>query len=208
MKFYRLLGASLGWFAIFTQYWLSTTEDGVVHGTIIYFSYFSILGNILVATAFTAPLLPASPSKDFFLNPGVRTAIGVYILIIAVIFHLLLRNVEHVTGLGWYDNALFHYIMPLLYLLDWVVFVPKRDLTFRQIPFWLIFPVAYVCYTLAHGAASGFYPYPFLDVRAHGYPQILTNIGGLTMLFIGVSGGFIVVGRYVAIPLTGESRTS
>jgi hypothetical protein len=206
MQLYRLLGASLGWFAILAQYWLSTTELGLIPGTISYFGFFTILGNILVALAFTAPLLTNIPCAAFFNHPSVRTAIGVYILVIAVIFYVLLRQLYHPTGLGSFVNILLHYIMPPLYLLDWAAFVPKRDLTFRQIPLWLIFPLAYALVTLLHGAVSGYYPYPFLDAGKYGYPKISINVAGLTAVFIVVSVGFVAAGRYlVAKPPTREN---
>jgi hypothetical protein len=130
-----------------------------------------MLGNILVALAFTAPLLPAGHRPAFFLRPGVRSAIGVYILVVAVIFYLLLRKIYHPSGLGWFVNIQLHYINPPLYLLDWALFVPKRELRFVHIPFWLIFPV--------------------------GYTHVGINIGGLTLLFAGASAGFVATGRYL-----------
>lgn len=200
---YRVLGASLGWFAIVSQYYLSTTEGGLISGTITYFGFFTILGNILVALAFTASLRQGESRMAFFNRPGVRTAIGVYILVIAVIFYLLLRKLFHPTGLGYYVNILLHYVMPPVYLLDWAVFVPKKDLTLRQIPLWLIFPLAYAVLTLLHGAVSGYYPYPFLNVVSNGYPAVFINIGGLTLFFIIVSVGFVAAGRLLPNPIEG-----
>ena len=197
MRPYRSLAASVSWFAILAQYWLSTSDGGLVRGTITYFGFFTLLGNILVALAFIAPLLPNASQASFFNRPGVRTAIGVYILVIAVIFYLLLRKLYQPTGLGWFLNILLHYVDPPLYLFDWAVFVQKRDLTFRQIPFWLIFPLAYAVVTLLHGAVSGYYPYPFLNAEAYGYRQISINIAALTLFFIIVSATYVAAGRYL-----------
>lgn len=195
MQAYRIVGALLGWFAVCAQYWLSTSEFGWVAGSLLYFGFFTLLGNIQVALAFTAPLLPEGPVTRFFQRQGVRTAIAVYILVIAVIFYFLLRKLYHPTGLGYYVNLLLHDVMPALYLLDWAVYVPKRGLTFRQIPFWLIFPLVYAGLTLLRGAYSGYYPYPFLDAGKYGYGQVGMNVAGLTVFFILVSAGFVAVGR-------------
>ncbi len=43
----------------------------------------------------------------------------------------------------------------------------------------LLFPLAYGAWTLAHGAATGWYPYPFVDVVDLGYLRVLANIVGL-----------------------------
>ncbi|HQU03370.1 MAG TPA: Pr6Pr family membrane protein [Acidocella sp.] len=191
--FYRATGASLGWFAVLAQYYLSIGESGLAAGTGFFFGYFTILGNMLVASAFLAPF--AAGRGRFFERPGVRTAIAVYILVIAIVFHVLLRQLYHPVGLGWYVNLLLHYIMPPLYILDWVLFVPKQNLRFSQIPYWLIFPLAYATATLAHGALSGYYPYPFLDAGKYGYGRVLPNIAGLTGFFLLLSAGFVGVAK-------------
>jgi hypothetical protein len=194
MRTYRALGAGLGWFTILAQYWLSTSESGLLAGSVFYFGFFTLWGNTLVTLAFTAPLLPQGRLR-FFNRRDVRAAIGVYIFVVAVIFYLLLRKLYHPTGLGWLVNLLLHYIMPPLYLLDWLLFVPKHELKFRQIPLWLIVPLAYAAYTLVHGAVTGYYPYPFLNAAQLGYDRVLLNIGGLTLLFVVVSAVFIAAGR-------------
>jgi hypothetical protein len=196
---YRVLGASLGWFAVCTQYWLSTSQFGLLAGSLLYFGFFTLLGNIQVALAFTAPLLPDGPITRFFRRPGVRTAIAVYILVIAVIFYLLLRKLYDPAGLGYYVNILLHYVMPVLYLLDWAIFVPKRSLTFRQIPYWLIFPLVYAGATLLRGAGSGYYPYPFLNAGKYGYAPITLNVLALTGFFVLVSAGFVAIARVTAL---------
>jgi hypothetical protein len=187
----RVAGAALGWFAVLAQYWLSTTELGLVPGTINYFSFFTILSNILVALALTFP------GSRIFSRPGVRTAIAVYIFVVGTIFFFLLRQIYHPVGLGWYVNILLHYTMPPLYILDWALFVPKKNLSYKSIPAWLIYPVAYCAWLLAHGAASGFYPYPFLNAAELGYPRTALNILGLGVFIAGLSAAFIAIGRYL-----------
>jgi hypothetical protein len=187
----RLAGAALGWFAVLAQYWLSTTELGLVPGTINYFSFFTVLSNILVALAFTLP------NSKIFSRPDVRTAIAVYIFVVGTIFFFLLRKIYHPVGLGWYVNILLHYTMPPLYILDWALFVPKRTLRYKTIPYWLIYPVVYCAWLLAHGAASGFYPYPFLNAAELGYPRTVVNILALGAFFAGLSAIFITLGRYL-----------
>jgi hypothetical protein len=75
-------------------------------------------------------------------------------------------------------------MMPLLFVLDWLLFVPKGTLRFRDIPTWLVFPAIYVAWTFLHGAVSGFYPYPFVDVGALGYARVGLNVIGLFALFL------------------------
>jgi hypothetical protein len=204
MKLYRMLGAALGWFTIVTQFVLNVQQFGLPLAIITYFGFFTMLGNIQVAFAFAAALFPKFPGAAFFNRPGVRTAIAVYIVVVDVIFYLLLRKTYTPTGLGGILNLLLHYIMPPLYVVDWVAFVPKQSLAYRQIPYWLIFPIAYAVEVLVRGAYDGYYPYPFLDARQFGYHQISINIAALSLFFILLSAAFVAAGRWQA----GLSRIS
>ena len=198
MKPYRIVGAALGWFTIIAQYVLNIQQDGVIPGTITYFGFFTMLGNIQVAIAFAAPLLPQFPGAAFFNRPGVRTAVAVYIFVVDVIFYLLLRKVYDPTGFGAVLNLSLHYILPPLYVLDWLLFVPKQSLSYRQIAYWQIFPIVYAILTMTRGAITGYYPYPFLDAGKYGYGQIAINIAVLSAFFILLSAGFVAVGRWQA----------
>jgi hypothetical protein len=197
MKPYRIFGASLGWFTLIAQYYSNILHDGFVAGSVVYFGFFTILGNYLVALAFLAPLIRPG---NVFERPGVRTAIGIYILVVGVIFFFLLRNVYRPTGLDWWLNISLHYLMPPIYLADWVLFVDKRGLRLAQVPYWLIFPLGYAFYVLIHGAVSGYYPYPFLDVSQFGYGQVLLNMAGLTAMFGILGVVFVLLGRRVGNP--------
>jgi hypothetical protein len=194
IRLYRTIGAALAWFALLAQYPLTIAQSGLLAGTIIYFSFFTILSNLLVALAFTAPLLPGN-RLAFFRRPAVRTAIAVYILVVSAIFILLLRKLYHPAGLGYYINILLDYANPPLYLADWLIFVPKRQLRFTDIPAMLVFPLLFAAWTLAHGAFSGWYPYPFLDVETFGYQRVFINIGFLAALFAGLAAIFTAAGR-------------
>lgn len=45
-----------------------------------------------------------------------------------------------------------------------------------------IYPALYMVWTLIHGAATHWYPYPFTDVDAHGYGVVLLNACGVIVL--------------------------
>lgn len=192
MKLWRVLGASLGWFTLISQYYLNVVQDGFVVGSTVYLGFFTILGNLMVAFSLAAPLIRPD---GFFERPGVRTAIAIYILVVGVIFFLLLRDVYKPTGFGWWLNISLHYVMPPVYLIDWAFFVDKRGLRLGQIPYWLIFPLLYAVYVLIHGLVSGYYPYPFLDVRQFGYGLVFFNMAGLTAMFGLLGVMFVAVGQ-------------
>jgi hypothetical protein len=195
-RFYRVVAAALGWVAIVLQYGLILrykTDGDLIVAAIRFLSYFTDLTNVLVALAMTLPwLAPNSRLGRFFLHPSVRTAIAVYIIIVAVIYHTLLRHLWNPQGWELVADTIEHVAAPVLYVVDWLVFVPKGTLKFKSAFVWLILPAAYAAYSLIHGAVTGFYPYPFIDVSKLGYAKVLGDMGMLIVAFTAL-GLFLVV---------------
>jgi hypothetical protein len=125
----------------------------------------------------------------------VRTAIATYIIVVGVTYHLILRQLWDPQGWQWVADVTLHYVTPVLFVLDWLLFVPKRT-----VPWWtaivaLVFPLVYLAWTLWHGSWSGFYPYPFVDVSKIGLEKALTNAGGMTAAFLVLCLVLILIGR-------------
>jgi len=196
--YYRIGAAALAWFAIVLQYYLTITKPDapLIEATIRFFSFFTILTNILVALAMTLPwLAPDTRLGRFFSQPSVRTAILTYIIIVAVIYHYLLAKLWNPQG--WQLVAIEHVVTPALYVINWALFVPKGTLKFRSAFVWLTYPLVYAVYSLIHGAVTGFYPYPFINVGEFGYDKILVNMGVLVLVFIGLGLALIAIDRRI-----------
>jgi hypothetical protein len=147
--------------------------------TVRFWSYFTNLSNAMVALAGIGCALPGGALHHWAVRPGTRTAIAVYILIVGVIFRLLLQGTsQH----GW-SNLFVHQLVPTGWLLCWLVFAPHGT-TPRHAPLrWLVFPLAYAGWTIAHGLASGWYPYYFIDAAKLGWPRTLAHMATFTALF-------------------------
>jgi hypothetical protein len=199
---YRVVVSALGWFAIILQYWLiASTRSGpdLVAWTINYFSFFTTIGNILVALAMTLPwLAPRSRLAQWLLRPSVRTVIVAYIIVVGLVYHLMLRNLYNPQGWRLACVIILHYVIPPLFIIDWLAFVQKRDLSWKILFGALALPVLYVAWTLVHGAFTGFYPYPFINVARFGYAQVLMTIGAMIAAFVGLVLGLVGVGRLSA----------
>ena len=100
---FRVAAAAVGWFAIGLQYWLVMTGDigpDPINRTINFFSYFTILTNILAALAMTLPVIaPDSSAGAYFARPSVRTALATYIIVVGITYHLILRHEWNPEGL-------------------------------------------------------------------------------------------------------------
>src|SRR4029079_11900104 len=164
---YRVAAAAIGWFVIGLQYYLTVGKadgDFVLAATRL-LSFFTILTNILVALAMTLPwAAPESKLGAFFSRPSVRTAIACYIILVSAVYYAILRKLWNPEGLQYLADTIEHCVAPALYIVDWLVFVPKGTLSARSVPWWLLYPVGYAAFSLLHGAITGFYPYPFLEV--------------------------------------------
>ncbi|WP_034045492.1 Pr6Pr family membrane protein [Wocania ichthyoenteri] len=173
------IGLCLGWFALITQFFLmlQNRQTGIPEMIIRFFSFFTILTNILVALYFTASTfnLKIVPFKWFF-SKGTLTAITAFILIVGLVYQIALRGVWQPTGLQYIVDELLHTIIPLYVFIYWCFNVSKNDLQIKPIFRWLLYPVLFIIFILVRGYFSGFYPYPFLDVPEIGYDKTLLNI--------------------------------
>lgn len=192
--------ALLGWFALATQFYINVSlkQNPLPEIIIRYFSYFTILTNLLVAVCYTTLLLsPESSAGRFFARQQTLAAVTVYIVIVALIYNTILRFLWNPQGLQAVVDELLHAVVPLLALICWLVYAPKDQLQWKNIPGWLIYPLIYMFYILLRGAASGFYPYPFIDKSVLGINRVLINAAGITLLFTAISFAFVALGRYI-----------
>lgn len=211
MRIYAALAAAIGWFALVLQLILIVTveSDISVAGRIVnFFSYFTILSNILAAIALSAAAYGATRSALVW--PSVQTAIAIYIAVTGITYVLVLRNfcddlaAGGVTELPAYcdpstwaivADRLLHYVMPVIYLLFWLLFVKKGGLSYRSIPWFLIFPVGYAAYTLIRGPGVNWYPYPFIDASLRSPSELVINIAVLVVVFAVIALLLVAVGR-------------
>lgn len=165
--------AIITWFALMLQLYVLLNNGGSI---LNYFSYFTILTNLLVAISFTVP-------SPFFSKPEVRAGITLYIAIVGMVYSLLLRHLWKPAGWQLVADTLLHDVVPLLAVLYWILFVPKGKLKWVHALQWLIYPTCYLIYTLLRGV----YPYPFIDIDQLGVEQAVLN-----MIYLGIA--FVVLG--------------
>jgi hypothetical protein len=185
----QLIIALVAWAALILQFYLNIiNRKADIPETIIrYFSYFTILTNLLVAVCFTSLLLNNNKARRFFNNSSVLTAVTVYIFIVGLIYNLILRFLWAPQGLQLLaDNAL-HVVTPLLTLIYWFVYVSAADVSWRNTPRWMIYPFLYLILVMIRGSFSNFYPYFFIDAGTLGYSEAILNAVYVTLCFLAVS---------------------
>jgi hypothetical protein len=142
-----------------------------------YVSYFTIQSNVLVAVV--AATLALDPARSGRLWRVLRLDAVLAIVITGIVYALLLAGTQSPVGIGVFTNTVLHYVSPWATMLGWVAFGPRRRLTWRVVVVAFVWPVLWVAYTFAHGAATGWYPYFFLDVGTLGVPTALRNTVGI-----------------------------
>jgi len=196
---YRLAGAIIAWTGLILQYIVivqSGQYPSVGASTLAFIGYFTVTTNVLVALAFTAPLL-ASTGKlhSFFVRPPVRAAIALYIVVVAIVFHTMLAQLFDFEGMAAVANLIVHTAVPVLFVIDWLVIAEKRPMRYKHLPYWVIYPLVYGSFTIVRGLLTGAYPYPFLDVNALGLVNVFINLAGFIALFAVGGAVFITIGR-------------
>lgn len=181
-KYFEIAIMITAWFALILQ--LIILEDSISN----YFSYFTILSNLLVAVSLTKELFaPATGFGKKLSLPTTKSAIALYILIVGLVYNLVLRAIWEPKGWQLVADNLLHVIVPLFYVIYWVVFTTKNTLNYKDILGWTLFPLFYLFYSLIRGHFVNWYPYPFLDVAQHGYQQVLVNAFFVVLAFIGIA---------------------
>ncbi len=208
-KIFPICISILGWFALVAQFHINITSGAATPAELLirYFSYFTILTNLLVAVCCTC--IAINPEKgwgSFFSKVQTLTAITVYILVVGIVYNIILRFLWQPKGLQKLVDELLHSAIPALFLLYWLLFVNKQTMQWKQVFPWLAYPLVYLLFILIRGSFSGFYPYPFVNVGDLGMNKVLLNSIAITILFIVTGLLLIAAGKWQYRRYKDESR--
>jgi hypothetical protein len=164
----KILFALLGFSALVTEIATLVARHRFAAGD--FFSYFTVEANTLavislVVGSFLLALGRASRGFGFY-----RGAVTLYMTTTILIFIVLLSGYPsaELTAVPW-DNTVLHYIMPIVIIVDWLIAGRPVPIRYRWALLWLVFPLAYLAYSLIRGPIAHWYPYPFMDPSHHGY---------------------------------------
>ncbi len=189
--------------AIILQIWIAIGvgatppghEVGRLAGTVLVnrvlrvLSFFTIQSNIL--SGITSAQLARDPDRDGSVWRVVRLASLIGITTTGIVYSTVLAKVHEPNG--WQEtstNTVLHYVVPIMMVLGWLLFGPRPRIDRRTAVLALVFPIAWICYTIVNGAISKWYPYPFVDVVTHGYGRVLFNGLGVVVVLLVVTSLF------------------
>lgn len=153
------------------------------------FSFFTIQSNVLTVVTLLGLEFGAGTAVHR-LARAIRPGVVLFMAMTGVIYAVLLAPVSADVGLTakWVDTIV-HVVAPIVIVADWFLDPPERRPVRRDIVNWLVFPVAWLAYSLVRGAIVDWYPYPFLDPRdgvEHAAGSVGTVALMVTILSIGV----------------------
>ena len=198
--------ATLAWFSVLLQCYLSlqlAVRNGktVASGLATFFSYFTVLTNVLVCISLTVILIGgSSAAARFFSRPQFTAGLAANMAFVGLSYHFLLRNTWDPQGPALLADSLLHYAMPALYLGYWWFTRPSATLRWPHPLIWSAYPALYLAYALVRGNATGTYPYPFIDVAVIGYRDTIFNALRLLLAFLGLAYAFVALDRVRARP--------
>ena len=176
-----------------------------------FFVYYTHLSNLLVlAYQLALGIAGHDPSCGVFRwlsAPVTALSVTLCIYVTHLIYAFVLLPTAHrrddeswLKGRFSFGNVCVHFITPGLTVLQWLLWQDKAGLTVGHAVWWLVLPLAYFAFGMAHGATGKpightkrCYPYPFMDPQVMGkrfWPVVLLLIAaffGLGCLFVGIS---------------------
>jgi hypothetical protein len=158
---------------------------GFLGSVVFYLSFFTILTNIgavLVHASLSSPSgyawFPA------FAGSRVRAGVAVAISLVFIVYATVLARLWAPEGLFLLCDILLHYVAPALFVLWWLTAGADGTTRWRDISWWMIYPLAYLAYVLLRAPIAGEVPYPFLDVAKNGAASVAVSALAITGLFL------------------------
>ncbi len=177
--------------------------------------YYTVQSNLLCLVYFLARIINGTllfRSWDSAQTSPVARIKGAVVMCITVtflIYHFLLApDSFSMGGLGGLslDNAIVHYIVPIMVIVDWLLF-DRKGLIGKYDPLlWLVIPYVYLIFALfwgRYGKPLSFlgssYPYFFLNGPRIGWGKVALYVVGLTVFFTALGYIFLAADHYLAV---------
>lgn len=184
-------------------------------------SHFAVQSAVLLAVVMLASARRAWLARHPL--PGAVTGAALlYVTMAALVHHLLLADTTprftmtdgSPGGPAWLEPLAahtLHTVLPIAALLEWLLLSPPARMHLRQAATWMLYPLAYLAFTLSRGelltGSPDRYLYPFLDVARHGYRHVLANALLLGLAFYALAVLLVALDHARPNPVRRRSNT-
>ncbi|HSD98145.1 MAG TPA: Pr6Pr family membrane protein [Patescibacteria group bacterium] len=185
MRWYFVFFGLVNFIALFVAFILSLNVIAD------YFSYFTVLSNILVTGIFlTIGLFGFKKMKKSRFISIFYGASVLYMGITGIVYWTILHGGKQLTTDVEWITLVLHGLMPIAVVVGWILI--SKHYTWKHILSWLLFPFFFVIYTLIRGFFVHWYPYPFLNPSLVGYE-------GVVIWTFGILTGSFFVGLFLLL---------
>jgi hypothetical protein len=153
-----------------------------------YFAYFTIQTSLIAAVVLAvAGVLELKGKADTKALNLARLSVSAYAIVVAVVYNALLRGTEVEIGDPDYGyvwpvlpNEILHVWGPIFIVIDFALTKTKTHLKFKQIFWVLLFPLAWLVFTIIRGLATDWWPYWFLN------PNLEAGVTGVVTFILAI----------------------
>lgn len=207
---YRLLLAIFSWFVLGIMFYRNViSQSNVTSGLLAAFDsykYYSRQTNLLVALWYSLALI--YHFKPIYLRKiqGVlKGAITVYITITLAVFAVMLSGLYHPTGIDSFMSICSHYLIPILFVVDWFISEADNKYQWRYLAYWSIYLFYYLVFIIVYAYFTKNYLYPFLNVQNLGWGKFTTNVGLLIAVSLLFGSLFICANKIIRYTIEKKS---
>ena len=189
---------------LYSVYWQIT--DRLAHNLFRpseYFSYFTITSCLLAGGVLAySGVAILRDQKETKTDTLIRLTVAVSMVIVGVIYNALLAGGApdpRDIGYDWpvLPNLIMHTYMPIVIFLEWLLFNTDFKIKLKSVFWVLLYPLAWLAFTIIRGLAQGWWPYWFLDPQ-YGIGTMLTWICVITAFFVVLSIALLPARQFIA----------
>lgn len=155
--------------------------------------YFTIQSGLIVLFVFLSLLihqLRGTPGQS--ISPGFRGGALLYITVTSLVYLILLDKTISDSGLSRVVLYINHLGTAVLLWIDCLISLKPRSLTWKHLGYWLLYPLAYLLFSVAEGLTTGRFRYYFLNFKELG---IAAYAGFVLMMLL----AFTAVGTVIIL---------
>lgn len=167
-----------------------------------YFAFFTVQTCLMFVVVLAAGgVIALRSDADTRLFTVVRMCAVAFTIVTAVVYNVMLRGIVPTgpdAGYVWpvWPNELLHVWLPILLLLDWVLTPGRLPIRLRAMWWVLVYPLAWVAFSLIRGSLTGWWPYPFLDPNGSlGWAGVIGYVIGIAAFMALCAFLALLVGR-------------
>lgn len=164
-------------------------------------TYYTLLSNILVVGMSYYLLFRMLKDFDEVMEDRgllrLKGAITMGILLTCLVYHFMLAPFADASKFFRLENFLVHYIVPILFLLDWLILDKRGVYKGKDAFYWTLLPLGYSIFALIKGYVfqieipgqeNSPYPYFFLNIDRFGFLGVIQFVIGISIAYLAMSG--------------------